>query len=639
MANITTYLNNIKNAVFGKDVRGSIHDGIKVMNDEVESTTLSQKVLDSTFNQLIINAGNSNAEVVAARVDESGNSYDNLGKRLNKFDEQFNTKANQTDVNILKEQVPLKANASDIVSLESKKANTVDVDKKIEAVASGSPKGTYNTLNDLKTAFPVGNSNIYLTLDNKNWNYWNGTTWLSGGVYQATSLSDYSVSRNNLNLIYEQGRIVKGEINFNFINDILEISIGTMVSTNNGFYACNNTENIIINHDSFVRYLFFNITTGLFHVEARWFNGKSNELFICAIYNKRIYGVGNNDLIKVDGRNISIKGSIVTNENLNDNSISNSKMGFTTHYGCILEGGINIDTINKKITVNNGTIISDMLGFYVANVGETTFTNDATKACYLFFNKSNGTVHLENRWFYAQNSNELFLGVLYSRKIFNAVSQNIKVNGVNTNVLTNQWLNKKWVSYGDSNTQIGRWQPTVIDKIGLTHINMGVSSSTIVNYPTWAVPMCSDERLNAIPNDADIITILGGTNDWVGHKFLGNIDSVDKTQFFGAYKYIIESIMTRLPNARLVLICPTYSSYTLTTKEKNNIGLTIRDYGNAIKELGYYYNLPVIDGLTMLGVNKLNYLSCFDNEEIVVHLNANGGVRFGNLVAEFIKQL
>ena len=95
MANIATYLNNIKNAVFGKEVRGSIHDGIKAMNEEVESTTSRQKVLDSTFEQLIINAGSSNAEVVAARVDESGKSHDTLGKRLNSVDTQIKEKANE----------------------------------------------------------------------------------------------------------------------------------------------------------------------------------------------------------------------------------------------------------------------------------------------------------------------------------------------------------------------------------------------------------------------------------------------------------------------------------------------------------------------------------------------------------------
>lgn len=82
MANINTYLNNIKNALFGKDVRTSIHDGIDAINKEVESTTKRQVKLEETQKQLIINAGNSNAEVVAGRVKEDGTSFDTIGDRM-----------------------------------------------------------------------------------------------------------------------------------------------------------------------------------------------------------------------------------------------------------------------------------------------------------------------------------------------------------------------------------------------------------------------------------------------------------------------------------------------------------------------------------------------------------------------------
>lgn len=89
MANITNELNNIKNAVYGKEVRGSIHDGIDKINKETEITTERQQQLDGQFNQLIINSGNSNAEVVAARVEVNGTSYETLGKRLDNFDSQL----------------------------------------------------------------------------------------------------------------------------------------------------------------------------------------------------------------------------------------------------------------------------------------------------------------------------------------------------------------------------------------------------------------------------------------------------------------------------------------------------------------------------------------------------------------------
>lgn len=89
MANIQSNLNKIKNAVLGVDVRDSIHDGIKAINEEVENTTDRQVQLEGTFDELVINAGNSNAEVAAARVDSTGKSHGTLGKRLNNFDSQI----------------------------------------------------------------------------------------------------------------------------------------------------------------------------------------------------------------------------------------------------------------------------------------------------------------------------------------------------------------------------------------------------------------------------------------------------------------------------------------------------------------------------------------------------------------------
>ena len=97
MANIKTHLNNIKGALYGKDVRGSIHDGIDAINKEVENTTGRQVDLENTFDQLVINAGNSNAEIVDARVGQDGKSYSKLGDRLDDFTSQLAQKANKHD--------------------------------------------------------------------------------------------------------------------------------------------------------------------------------------------------------------------------------------------------------------------------------------------------------------------------------------------------------------------------------------------------------------------------------------------------------------------------------------------------------------------------------------------------------------
>ena len=67
MAIVTDIVAKIRAAVLGIEVRENIAKGIENINTEVTSTTAKQKVLETTFDGLIINAGSSNAEVVAAR--------------------------------------------------------------------------------------------------------------------------------------------------------------------------------------------------------------------------------------------------------------------------------------------------------------------------------------------------------------------------------------------------------------------------------------------------------------------------------------------------------------------------------------------------------------------------------------------
>src|SRR5690606_9322984 len=64
MADIKKELNDIKNAVYGREVRGSIHDGIKKINDESEESKqkaeeayeITQDLLDETFDSAALEA-------------------------------------------------------------------------------------------------------------------------------------------------------------------------------------------------------------------------------------------------------------------------------------------------------------------------------------------------------------------------------------------------------------------------------------------------------------------------------------------------------------------------------------------------------------------------------------------------------
>ena len=71
----------------------------------------------------------------------------------------------------------------------------------IISLGSGSPKGIYATVSDLTTAYPTGNTNIYVVTADGNWYYWNGTIWTPGGIYQSTGIMDGSIDESKTSFI------------------------------------------------------------------------------------------------------------------------------------------------------------------------------------------------------------------------------------------------------------------------------------------------------------------------------------------------------------------------------------------------------------------------------------------------------
>src|SRR5690606_29337488 len=101
MADIKKELNAIKNAVYGREVRSSIHDGIKKINDEAENAAdLSESAkhqvenIQQQVNQLVVE-GDSSVEAAQARVDAEGKSYPTLKARLDAKETEFSSQLAQ----------------------------------------------------------------------------------------------------------------------------------------------------------------------------------------------------------------------------------------------------------------------------------------------------------------------------------------------------------------------------------------------------------------------------------------------------------------------------------------------------------------------------------------------------------------
>ena len=208
--------------------------------------------------------------------------------------------------------------------------------------------------------------------------------------------------------------------------------------------------------------------------------------------------------------------------------------------------------------------------------------------------------------------------------------------------LEKPWYGKTIDQLGDSNIQMWRWQPLAIQNLGCQMLNHGVGGSKIAkpdSSPTQ-ISMCDDARINALSPTADAYTVLGGTNDWAQSIPLGTIADTVDTTFYGAYKIVIQKILTLYPGKQLFLMTPFYTEYTGPRNSSwedgltNAQGLKVADYAEAVRQLGKRYGLPVIDHYHINGWNEFNAKTYLVEENSSttgvyahIHLNTDIGAK------------
>lgn len=217
------------------------------------------------------------------------------------------------------------------------------------------------------------------------------------------------------------------------------------------------------------------------------------------------------------------------------------------------------------------------------------------------------------------------------------------------------WANKKITCLGDSITQgdngygklIDSYVPKLEKWLQTMPTNAGICGSKIT-YAENEAPASFVKRVSTIKNQ-DVVTIFGGVNDFLFGSPLGTMsDASDKiTTFYGALKYIIITLATNNPDAKLMLITPMKTSkYTKTFDEngnliRNSVGSTELDYVNAIKDVGNYYSIPVLDMYSKSNFNPYLPNQLGDNRFTAdgLHPTAFGYERIAQQIAKAINNL
>ena len=106
------------------------------------------------------------------------------------------------------------------------------------------------------------------------------------------------------------------------------------------------------------------------------------------------------------------------------------------------------------------------------------------------------------------------------------------------------------------------------------------------------------ERFNEMDDDADVVVVFGGTNDY-GHGSapIGRFSDRTPDTFYGACHYLFSGLMRKYIGKTIVIMTPLHrcretvaARVTLTAPYYN-----LKGYVDIIREVAEYYSLPVLD--------------------------------------------
>ncbi len=144
---------------------------------------------------------------------------------------------------------------------------------------------------------------------------------------------------------------------------------------------------------------------------------------------------------------------------------------------------------------------------------------------------------------------------------------------------------------------------------GAVCLEYGVSGSRIAHQPDGVenpkrLPF--GVRVPDMDPQADIIVVMGGTNDYIhGAAPLGAMSDRTNDTFYGALHLLILQLIERYPDAQLVFMTPVHRLNDQTVG-LNQFGqrrcTNLEGYVNIIQEVAAYYGIPVLDLFRTSGI-------------------------------------
>lgn len=112
------------------------------------------------------------------------------------------------------------------------------------------------------------------------------------------------------------------------------------------------------------------------------------------------------------------------------------------------------------------------------------------------------------------------------------------------------------------------------------------------------------ERFPSMDDDAQLIVVFGGTNDFGhGDAPIGFMSDRTPDTFYGACHFLMEGLIKKYPAATIVIMTPLHRcSEDRIINEHGVRTAQLKEYVNIIKEVAEYYALPLLDLWSVSGI-------------------------------------
>ena len=144
-------------------------------------------------------------------------------------------------------------------------------------------------------------------------------------------------------------------------------------------------------------------------------------------------------------------------------------------------------------------------------------------------------------------------------------------------------------------------------------------------------------RVEELPDDADIVVVFGGTNDFGhGDAPVGTFADRGPETFHGACHYLMKRICERYYDKTVVVMTPLHR---LGEDERRDGRPTLGEFVQIIRDTAEYYAIPVLDlyknSRIQPAVPILQETYCPDG----LHPNDAGHVLIAHMLHQFLLQL